>query len=155
MDRDPTIELFLRESNAIEDVWDETSLEQAYLAWQYLIQQETVSVANILQTHQILMRNQPLRESDKGQFRRVNVRVGFQIKQPWETVPALMTQWIERANRLGDEIADHVVFEDIHPFVDGNGRMGRILLNWQRVKKGLPILVLYAKDRQEYYKWFR
>jgi Fic family protein len=51
-------------------------------------------------------------------------------------------------------IRNHVKFEKIHPFEDGNGRIGRILLNWQRVKAGLPILTIYEKDKHAYYKWF-
>jgi len=48
----------------------------------------------------------------------------------------------------------HINFEKIHPFIDGNGRIGRMLLNWQRVKLGLPVLVIKESEKQEYYKWF-
>jgi len=50
---------------------------------------------------------------------------------------------------------DHIHFEKIHPFVDGNGRMGRILMNWQRVKVGLQPLIIWASERQAYYAWFK
>lgn len=49
----------------------------------------------------------------------------------------------------------HVEYEIIHPFVDGNGRTGRMFMNWERLKGGLPILVIHeGEEQQEYYKWF-
>jgi len=50
----------------------------------------------------------------------------------------------------------HVAFEDIHPFVDGNGRVGRILYNIHRIKLGLPIHIIHeGEEQKEYYKWFK
>jgi hypothetical protein len=50
----------------------------------------------------------------------------------------------------------HINFEGIHPFEDGNGRIGRILMNLQRLSVGLPILIIHEGEEQfEYYKWFK
>ena len=49
----------------------------------------------------------------------------------------------------------HISFEDIHPFGDGNGRVGRLIYCWMREKMGMPIHIIYEKDKQEYYQWFR
>ena len=50
----------------------------------------------------------------------------------------------------------HVKYEKIHPFVDGNGRTGRIFMNWWRIKNNLPILVIHeGKEQMDYYKWFK
>jgi Fic family protein len=38
--------------------------------------------------------------------------------------------------------------------MDGNGRIGRILLNWQRRYWNLPILIIKESEKEEYYKWF-
>lgn len=50
----------------------------------------------------------------------------------------------------------HVEFEHIHPFADGNGRVGRILYNLHRIRLGLDVHIIYeGLDQLEYYEWFR
>jgi len=50
----------------------------------------------------------------------------------------------------------HVLFEKIHPFIDGNGRTGRMVYNWHRLKLGLPIHIIHeGKEQFKYYKWFK
>jgi len=47
----------------------------------------------------------------------------------------------------------HVEFENIHPFEDGNGRVGRILMNLQRIFSGMSVLIIHeGTEQQEYYK---
>ncbi len=45
----------------------------------------------------------------------------------------------------------HAVFENIHPFADGNGRVGRTLLNFYLITHGHPPAVIFEEDRKEYY----
>jgi len=85
----------------------------------------------------------------------------------WKDIQLQMDIWIGginnslhskylKTNELKKEatIGMHINFEGIHPFADGNGRMGRILLNWQLQKMNLPILIIKEEDRFDYYKWF-
>jgi Fic family protein len=159
--------LFLSESNKIEQVYDQDSLNQAIEAWEYIKTKNKLTTDVILKTHKILMKNQPLADHEKGQFRRVAVYIGHREGKPWYAVPELTVQWCEIANQTVNEKfkyrrkdleelirQDHVSFENIHPFIDGNGRTGRILLNWQRIKSGLPILVLFEDKKYNYYRWF-
>lgn len=145
---------FLRESNAIEDVHGDDALHAARLAWEYLTRQDTMTTDAILVAHRILMLGQPIADSDRGAWRRCAVSIGGRAGRPWYALPLLMTAWVNRVNHSDDWQVDHVAFERIHPFVDGNGRVGRLLLNWQRRRLGLPLLVIRANERGAYYAWF-
>lgn len=159
---------FLRESNNIEDVWDDDSLAQALFAWNFLMMENKISSSTILKAHKILMLHKNLRPDQKGYFRKEPVYIGGHETKPWFAVPELVNQWCAQLNTFIDtwrpskdqkEIAEeikkyHVKFETIHPFTDGNGRTGRLLLNWTRAKCELPILVIKELEKSEYYKWF-
>lgn len=155
---------FLRESNAIEGVYGERALEDAKEAWDFLVGQEQLTVSVILETHKILMKNKDLLENEIGFFRRVPVWIGGHQGLNFLKIPEAIDSWLLDVETtlnipgdLGNNIKlDHISYEGIHPFVDGNGRTGRMFLNWERVKVGLPILIIHEGEEQmEYYKWFR
>ncbi len=77
----------------------------------------------------------------------------------WTEVPMLVSDWITDAQALrkADEstIAEalarlHARFEQIHPFLDGNGRTGRLILNLLLVRLGYPPAIIYKGDRSRY-----
>jgi len=160
---------FLRESNAIEGVHDALSYQQAIIAWQYLLTQEEMTTGVILKTHKILMLHQKLRPSEKGYFREIPVWVGGREGMEHDKIRPAATHWcvnvtdlIENGQKESKIFKErmvkehHVIYEKIHPFVDGNGRTGRMFLNWERLKLGLPIHVIHTgKEQQEYYDWFK
>lgn len=160
---------FLRESNNIESEFDDLSLCDSILAWQFIVNCKLLTINDILETHRILMKTRDtIEDGDKGRFRDGPIWIGGHEGKPWPAIPALMDHWIVNANDLvingqnenEDLLEDliqkhHVDFETFHPFFDGNGRSGRIFMNWQRTKVGLPILIIHTgKEQQEYYKWF-
>lgn len=159
---DLIIDLFLEESNKIEGVYDEDSLKQAKHAWKYLIAQPKLDGGVILKTHKILMLHQKLLPNQKGYWRRVPVWIGGREALDWHMVPDQIAQWLAIVDGLktaqfpAEWIKQcHVMYENIHPFVDGNGRTGRMFMNFMRLKAGLPVMVVFEEDKQEYYKWFR
>lgn len=159
---------FLWESNKIEDVTDDDSFFQALKAWRYLNKRDKLSVEILNKTHGILSKKSELQEDQKGQFRKVPVWIGGREGKPWHALPELMMQWVINANDLIENQIkkdssftleriiqeQHITFETIHPYVDFNGRCGRLILNWTRIRCHLPILVLRSDERQKYYKWF-
>lgn len=154
------VDEFLRESNAIEGVYDEVSFTQARRAWEYLMKQDVLTLVVILKTHKILMLHSNLQPNEKGYIRTVDVWVGRHKGM----TPALIASHLTmafcfetmRVSPPPDWQALHVKYEQIHPFVDGNGRTGRMFMNWTRVRRcNLPILTIYADERQAYYDWFR
>lgn len=152
---------FLKESNNIEGVWDQDSLNRAIKAWTYLIKEDWLSIETVLQTHKILMEGK-LRPQDLGAFRKYSVRISGREGKPWYALPELMENWVGSVNEIVNKSVrdeniikkQHVDFEVVHPFADGNGRMGRILMNWTRIKVGLPILIVREREKQQYHRWF-
>lgn len=150
---------FLDESNQIEGVFDFRSLDQAIYAWQYLKGKDRLDTHTVLKAHKILMLHQPLMPNEKGYFRTVPVYISGRecpVLSPdgWP-LTTLVSQWCHEATRHPETWQrDHVTFEKIHPFIDGNGRIGRMLMNWQRLKGGMDILVIKASERRKYYDWF-
>ncbi len=97
-----------------------------------------------------------------GAFRRGEVealRVGLKPPEA-DRVHSLLTDWVDRANDEGlglgprhpmEELAElHAEFERIHPFPDGNGRVGRLVLNLLLVRWGYPPAVIHKQNRTRY-----
>jgi len=121
---------------------------------------QPLSVNLILDLHKLLLTN--IDESIAGRFRRGKewVRVGNHLGANPAFVASLMEELVTDYNTKDryflDAIAHfHAEFETIHPFVDGNGRIGRVLINLQLMQIGLPPIIIQNKSKhQEYYPLF-
>ncbi|PWT73649.1 MAG: hypothetical protein C5B59_12710 [Bacteroidetes bacterium] len=153
------VHAFLKESNLIEGVTDDDSLVQAWKAWDYLMKEDVLTKDVVLHTHKILMAHQKIRADQKGHFRKLNVTVGGYEAPDWKEVPNRMWAWTLEAMRRSPPIDDkqlHIEYEKIHPFVDGNGRTGRMFMNWMRIKRlNKPLLIILDSEKDSYYSWFR
>ena len=123
-------------------------------------QDKPLSDFDIKSIHSLVLADRP---EDKGTFRRVNVRIaGAMIEpvQPYLIEPKIeelledYKNWAQTMHVVERVALFHLRFESIHPFIDGNGRTGRLLMNLQLIKEGLPAVNIKYSDRRSYYDAF-
>jgi len=110
--------------------------------------------------HSLVLMNRP---EDKGTYRRIPVRIMGAYTMPVQPymielkMAELLTKNEERKSIMSDieRIAlFHLEFEGIHPFIDGNGRTGRLLMNLDLIRNGYPPINVKFTDRKRYYDAF-
>ena len=122
---------YIRGSNAIEGIYDEKEVTQSLHAWEYLMGiGDELTHKDICNVQKIITLNQTnLQPNQRGYYRNLsqtNVSVGGHNAPDYSYVEDLMKKWLADVPKMTPLIG-HVRFESIHPFVDGNGRTGRML----------------------------
>ena len=133
--------------NAIYYVEDIIKKEESFSEWQ------------VLNIHQLILKN--IDDDNAGRYRQQNVLISGATSTPpdytllndkmaqlvdWYNNDAHKLHPIERAAKV------HADFVGIHPFIDGNGRMSRLLMNLELLKAGYPPCVITVENRLAYYE---
>ena len=119
---------------------------------------DAISEAFVRQLHSLVLADKPL---DRGVYRRVPVVITGAVHKPPQPymVAPMMEAWVRdlqttRLHPIVSAAGFHIRFEAIHPFIDGNGRTGRLLANLILMRAGyLPISIKY-ENRRAYYEAF-
>lgn len=121
-------------------------------------EKKPISETVIKQIHYLVLAD---KKDDRGVYRRVPVHImGAQHEpvQPYLIEPKmeqLLHDYTESTENIVTKLARfHIEFECIHPFIDGNGRTGRLLVNLELMKAGYPPIDIKFTDRIKYYNAF-
>lgn len=110
--------------------------------------------------HSLVLMNKP---EDKGVYRRVPVKIMGAFTEPVQPymieskITELLAENEKRKATMNiiERVARfHLEFESIHPFIDGNGRTGRLLMNFELMQNGYPPINVKFSDRKRYYDAF-
>jgi len=145
---------------SVREVFEAKNLARVMEYTKSKAQAAELSLEMILLLHKMLIGN--INDAIAGRFRTTGeyVRVGTHIAPAPEYVAQMMETILrefaaDHVNYFTDKIAKfHLDFETIHPFCDGNGRMGRVIINFQLRRLGFPGIIIRDKEKRVYYASF-
>jgi len=155
------LELEVSRDVSVREVFEAKNLARVFEYIKNKIGEQKVDKEWILFLHKMLMTN--IRDDIAGRFRALYeyVRVGTHIAPAPEhiekMIEALLIEYSSKQNQhFLEKISEfHLEFEYIHPFIDGNGRIGRVLANYQLMQLGFPPIIVRDKEKQSYYDSFK
>jgi Fic family protein len=139
---------------------------QAAIGWveQLAVRPAPPDEADILTLHRLVLRS--IDDTNAGVYRQGQVYIAGSafVQSPARAVPGRMAEYAVWLARTGEDVAAgqglhpvaraahaHFWLVDIHPFVVGNGRTARLLMNLLLLQAGYPIAIIRAEDRAAYY----
>jgi Fic family protein len=154
------LDLEVSKNYSLREVFEAKNLARVY---EYIRKKKDSIALNqetVLFIHSLLIGG--INDDIAGRFRKENeyVRVGRHVAPAPEHVLRMVEVLLheyksDHSTNIFSKIAYfHLQFETIHPFVDGNGRIGRVLINLQLQEFGYPNIIIRDKEKHLYYKTF-
>lgn len=143
------------------EIFEAKNLAKVFFQIKQRAKEEELSLDLILSLHKMLLTN--IRDEVAGRFRKKGeyVRVGSHIAPAPEVVETKLDKMLADYNGSFSEniikrlAKIHLTFENIHPFNDGNGRIGRVINNYLLIREGyVPINIKFI-DKESYYQAFK
>ena len=143
----------------LKDHLEAVGHKDAFLYVQALVKETAPFSGSIIkQIHTLALMDRP---TDRGIYRRIPVKIMGAYHTPPEpvVVPEQMEKLVKEFSKkklhpIESAALFHLKFEGIHPFVDGNGRTGRLILNLFLMQNGYPPINVKFADRKRYYEAF-
>ncbi len=146
---------------SVREVFEAKNLARVFEYIKNKIDTKNIDKNLILLLHKMLIGN--IDDTIAGRFRKMHeyVRVGTHVAPAPEHIEAMVgamlleyssaheVYFLEKISRF------HLDFETIHPFCDGNGRIGRVLINYQLLQTGFPPIIIRDKEKKAYYVSFK
>ena len=146
---------------SLREVFEAKNLALVYGYIKKTAPKQPLNIEMILLLHKMLLTN--IRDEVSGRFRKNGelVRVGQHIGLPPEFIEGRIQEILINYNSkieipfIHRVAMLHTEFESIHPFIDGNGRMGRVINNYLLTREGFPPIIVRNKEKESYYKALR
>ena len=143
------------EGKDLREVYGAVNMKEAYYCMKKM---KGLTEQNIKKLHFLVMKN--ILTEELGEYRTVPVRIlGSRVQPPFPIEVAdrmkKLVYWYNKNKNLHPfELACllHIKFEKIHPFRDGNGRVGRLIMNFVLLEAGYPLLDIKVAKKLLYYK---
>jgi Fic family protein len=154
------LEMEVSRDVSVREVYEAKNLSRVIQYIRDKSKEKEIDKEIILLLHQMLLGG--IDDDIAGRLRKLGeyVRIGTHIAPAPEKVESLIEMIIDfYANNSDtyfvDKIAKfHLDFETVHPFNDGNGRIGRVLINYQFLRFGFPVIIIRDKEKAKYYQAF-
>lgn len=145
----------------LKDHLEAVGHKDAFYYIEELVKDKIDTSENVIKDiHTLVLMDKP---QHRGMYRRIPVTILGAVHEPPQPylVPVLMEQLLyEYKEEMKDKhiiekvALFHLKFEGVHPFIDGNGRTGRLILNLELMKEGYPPINIKFQDRRKYYDCF-
>lgn len=154
------MELEVSRKVSVREVFEAKNLSRVMEYKKVTSQDRELTIELILFLHKMLLTG--INDDVAGRFRKGNeyVRVGTFVAIPPEHIEQRMKDILieytsDFSSYFLEKIAKfHLGFETIHPFNDGNGRLGRVIINYHMLRLGFPRIIIRQKDKKIYYRSF-